>query len=81
MKHCWSQVLEVEGRPTADLLPAAHFLIETGLLYYHCVRRGELCDLLVVSQSKVDTIMHGGHEYILVIMGYATHYPIMKSHV
>ncbi|KAK3514296.1 hypothetical protein QTP70_012913 [Hemibagrus guttatus] len=52
LKHCWGQVLQVEGVNThpEDPLPAAYFLVKGGLLYYCTERCGEAADLLIVPQ-------------------------------
>lgn len=60
----WSQVLQVdrENQHPNEELPEAYFMV---LLYYHCDCHGERCDLLVISRSKVNVVMHLTHSHLL----------------
>lgn len=46
-------------------LPASYFLIKGGHLYFLKEHRGQMLNLLVVSHSKVGTIMHLTHSHPL----------------
>ncbi|KAK3523233.1 hypothetical protein QTP86_024513, partial [Hemibagrus guttatus] len=67
LKHCWGQVLQVEGVNThpGNQLPAAYFLIKGGLLYYHPECHGEPCDLLVVPHTWTALLLHLAHTHPL----------------
>lgn len=67
LKHCWGQVLQVEGvnkDPKAQL-PSSYFLVWDGLLYYRTECHGETCDLLVVPRSRTALLMHLAHSHPL----------------
>lgn len=60
-------MLQVNGEnqhPNKEL-PTAYFMVKNGLLYYHCSCCGNLCELLVIPRSKIDSIMHLAHYYLL----------------
>ncbi|XP_060748945.1 uncharacterized protein LOC132861438 [Tachysurus vachellii] len=67
LKHCWGQVLQVEGVNTdpAWPLPPLYFLVRNGLLYFHTDRRGEPCDLLVVPRQRTPPLLHLAHTHPL----------------
>lgn len=60
LKHCWKQVpvIEDEVQQLGQQLLTSHFLFCQGLLYHHTMWWGQPTDLLVVSCSKIDVVMH-----------------------
>lgn len=62
-KHCWNQVLEIERQIQVGL--ATFFKVKNRLLYYYCHHLGKLCDLLIVSCSKINSLIHLAHYHPL----------------
>ncbi|KAL1259008.1 hypothetical protein QQF64_009585 [Cirrhinus molitorella] len=64
LKNAWAQVRRIEDR---ELHPAPHpfphFIIRNGLLYCVASRRGEEKTLLVVPQTKTETVMELAHSH------------------
>lgn len=68
MELCLGQVLEIdiESQMLGQLLPATCFLLKNGLLHYRCPCHRGPENLLVVPQSKIDTVIHPVHTHLLV---------------
>lgn len=58
LKHCWGQVLEVDGVKQQPDHESDPFLVKRRLLYYHCNCQGKSCDLLVIPRKKIVSIIH-----------------------